>query len=96
MNKLSTIEIKEAISITFDKPFTDLISRRFAENNYAKYLFVKECKKKGMSISVIARHLNIKPPGVFRYIKEYVPDAYIQELYEPRFESELKKLVKIE
>lgn len=93
MKGLSTSELKEAISLTFDKSFPELITRRFAENNYAKYLFISECRNKGMSLSVIASHLNISRKAVYRYISEYSPDVYVQELYNPRFKSELKKQV---
>lgn len=91
MNKITTIELKEVISIVFEKPFDVLIKRKFAENNYAKYLFIRTCRDNGMSLSVIARHLNITIPAVSRYLSEYTPDIYVRELYEARYVVELRK-----
>lgn len=94
MKKLTTEEVKEVISITFDKNFDEIISRKFAENNYAKFLFIKYCRDKGMPFSVISRHLSISDVAAGRYMREYHPDIYVQELFESRFYSELDKKIK--
>ncbi len=91
MGKITTLDLKEVISVAFEKPFHILVRRKFAENNYAKYLFIKECKNKGMSLSVIAKHLDISTSAVSRYLNEYSPDIYVKELYEARYNAELKK-----
>ena len=91
MSKLTTIELKEIISRTFDQPFERLIERRFAENNYAKYLFIKECREKGMSIAIIAKHLSISDAAVCRYLNDYKPDFYVKELFYAKYIEQRKK-----
>lgn len=88
MKHLTTLELKEAIEQTFTQPFEELISRKFAENNYAKYLFIKSCRDKGMSFSIIAKHLNMSYVAASRYMTdEYVPDKYVVELFQNRFKA---------
>lgn len=94
MKQLTTSELKEVIAITFSQPFEDLISRKFAENNYAKYLFIKYSRDKGMSFAIIARHLNMSYVAAARYMtSEYVPDKYVVELFHNRFNSFLNSKI---
>lgn len=94
MKHLTTLELKEVIAETFSQPFEDLISRKFAENNYAKYLFIKYSRNKGMSYSIIARHLNMSYVAASRYMSsEYVPDKYVVELFQSRFNSFLSNKI---
>lgn len=94
MKRLSTEEIKEVIAYTFDRPFNEIISRKFAENNYAKYLFISYLKNKGMSYGSIARHIPISRAAIARYMKDYIPDVYVQELFETRFYAEVMRRLK--
>lgn len=94
MKSISTIELKEVISVTFERDFKEIITRKFAENNFAKYLFIKYCRAKGMSYSVIAKHLAISDVAAGRYMREYTPDVYVQELFECRFYVEIEKRLK--
>jgi hypothetical protein len=96
MKRLNTSELKEVIEVVFNENFEKLISRKFAENNYAKYLFIKYCRDKGMSYSIIGQHLQISHVAAGRYMKpkEYTPDVFVVELFEQRFYNELKKKIK--
>lgn len=91
MRGITTEELKEVIQKTFDKPFEDLLERRFAENNYAKYLFIRTCRDRGMALSVLSKHLRMSKRAVSRYITDYSPDRYVKELYEAKFKNYLNQ-----
>ena len=94
MKHLTTSELKEVIAATFSQPFEEIISRKFAENNYAKYLFIKYSRDKGMSFSIIAQHLNMSHVAASRYMtSEYVPDKYVVELFQNRFNTFSNNLI---
>lgn len=92
MRGITTDELKAVISKTFDKPFEDLLERRFAENNYAKYLFIRTCRERGMALSVLSKHLKMSKSAVSRYTTDYSPDVYVKELYLPKFKSLLNQI----